>query len=171
MTGISLSNWANIAEIIGAGSIVTGLIVGWVQIRALRAQQRDAVALNLAQTFYDADFSEALSLMQDVQTGITRKQLREMGKEYEEAAIMVTTTFETLGLLAFKGIAPIDLVLDLAGGIVSVMCDKLRVWLKEVRLNQDQPSWAEWFEWLGDQAKKRKTQAEPAHILHRNWEP
>lgn len=171
MTGISLSNWANIAEIIGAGSIVTGLIVGWVQIRALRAQQRDAVALNLAQTFYDGDFSEALGLMQKVAEGTSREQLRVMGKEYEEAAITVTTSFETMGLLAFKGIAPIDLVLDLAGGIVSVMCDKLRVWLEEVRRDQDQPSFGEWFEWLGDQSKKRKKQTEPAHILHRDWKP
>jgi hypothetical protein len=171
MTGISLATWASIAEIIGAGSIVTGLIVGWVQIRALRAQQRDAVALNLAQTFYDGDFSEALSLMQKVPDGVTRAQLREMGREYEEAAITVTTSFETMGLLAFKRIAPMELVMDLAGGIISVMCNKLRVWLQEVREEQDQPSFAEWFEWLGDQAVKRKKRTEPAHILYRDWEP
>jgi hypothetical protein len=171
MTGISLESWGSIAEIIGAGSIVTGLIVGWVQIRALRLQQRDAVAMNLAQTFYDGDFSEALSLMQQVPEGVTRAQLRAMGREYEEAAITVTTSFETMGLLAFKRIAPMELVLDLAGGIVSVMCDKLRVWLREVRVDQNQPSFAEWFEWLGDQATKRKKRTEPAHILHREWEP
>ena len=47
----NLGTWANIADIIGAGSIVTGLIVGWIQIRHLRRQQCDAVAINLAQTF------------------------------------------------------------------------------------------------------------------------
>ena len=171
MTDLSLSTLANLAEIIGAGSIVTGLIVGWVQIRHLRNQQRDAVAINLAQTFYDGAFSEALSLMQKVPDGVTRAELREMGQEYEEAAITVITSFETMGLLAFKGIAPMDLVLDLAGGIVSVMCNKLRVWQQEVRDEQKQPSFAEWFEWLGDQANKRKTQTEPAHILHRDWQP
>ena len=171
MTGISLETWGSIAEIIGAGSIVTGLIVGWIQIRALRTQQRDAVALNLAQTFYDGDFSEALSLMQKVPEGVTRAQLQEMGSEYEEATITVITSFETMGLLAFRGIAPMDLVMDLVGGIVTVMCNKLRVWLQEVRVEQDQPSFAEWFEWLGDQAIKRKTRTEPAHILHRDWEP
>ena len=171
MTEISLSTWASIAEIIGAGSIVTGLIVGWVQIRALRAQQRDAVALNLAQTFYDGEFSKALSLMQKVPDDVTREELREMGSEYEEAVLVVITSFETMGLLAFKGIAPMELVLDLAGGIVSVMCRKLRVWLQEVRADQDQPSWAEWFEWLGDQAMKRKVEKAPAQIRHRDWKP
>ena len=51
------------------------------------------------------------------------------------------------------------------------MCNKLRVWQQEVREEQQQPSFAEWFEWLGDQANKRKTRTEPAHVLHRDWEP
>jgi len=51
MGDLSLSTIANIAEIIGAGSIITGLIFGWFQIRHFRAQQRNAVAINLMQTF------------------------------------------------------------------------------------------------------------------------
>ena len=35
MNDFTLATWGNIAEIIGAGSIVTGLIVGWIQIRHL----------------------------------------------------------------------------------------------------------------------------------------
>jgi hypothetical protein len=94
-----------------------------------------------------------------------------MGSQYERAAVTLSTSFETMGLLVFKRIAPLDLVLDLAGGIVSVMCIKLRVWQQEVREAQHQPSWGEWFEWLGDQAVKRKTSSKPAHILHKNWKP
>jgi hypothetical protein len=37
---LTLAAWGNIAEIIGAFSIVTGLMVGWIQIRHLRRQQR-----------------------------------------------------------------------------------------------------------------------------------
>jgi len=53
MDGLSLSTLANLAEIIGAGSIITGLTFGWFQLRLFRMQQRDAVAINLMQTFYD----------------------------------------------------------------------------------------------------------------------
>ena len=171
MPELSLATWANLAEIIGAGSIVTGLIVGWVQIRHLRTQQRNAIAINLAQTFYDRDLAAAITLLQHVPDGVSRSQLQAMGEEYERAAVTVVTSFETMGLLAFKRIAPIDLVLDLAGGIVSVMCIKLRVWQQELRDEQQQPSWGEWFEWLGDQAMKLKTASKPAHIQHKNWKP
>ncbi|MGB5200563.1 MAG: transposase [Sedimenticolaceae bacterium] len=59
MSDISLSTLANLAEIIGAGSIVTGLVFGWFQVRNLRLQQRNAVAINLAQTFYNQELARA----------------------------------------------------------------------------------------------------------------
>ena len=49
MPDFTLSTTAMWAEIIGAGSIITGLIVGWFQLRNFRIQQRDVVAINLAQ--------------------------------------------------------------------------------------------------------------------------
>jgi hypothetical protein len=171
MTGISLATWANLAEIIGAGSIVTGLIVGWVQIRHLRAQQRDAVAINLANTFYSRDLAQAIAILQPLPDGISLAELRAMGDTYEQAAITVCTSFETMGLLVYKRVAPMDIVLDLAGGIVAVMCKKLRRWNEDLRQEQQQPSWAEWFEWLGDQALKNKSASGPAHIAHKNWKP
>ncbi len=169
MTGFSLTTWAAIAEIIGAGSIVTGLIVGWFQLRNFRVQQRDAVAINLAQTFYSQDLARSIGLIQTVPTGITLEEMRALGDEYESAAITVVTSFETMGLLVFKRIAPLDLVLDLAGGVVGVMNRKLARWQADLRAEQEQPSWGEWFEWLGDQAAKHKSQAEPAYLLHKDW--
>lgn len=169
MNELTLANWGNIAEIIGASSIVTGLIVGWIQIRHLRNQQRDAVAINLAQTFYNRDLAKAISLLQPLPDGISLAELRALGEDYEQAAITVATSFETMGLLVYKRIAPMDLVLDLAGGIVSTMCKKLRQWAQDLRAEQQQPSWGEWFEWLGDQALSSKAKTEPAHIRHRHW--
>ncbi len=170
MTGADLETIAMFAEILGAGSIMTGLIIGWFQIRSFRVQQRDAIAINLAQTFYNQDFARALTLMQAVPEGVTRAQLRELGDEYVNAAITVTTSFETMGLLVFKRVATLELVLDLAGGIITTMNRKLKVWQEEVRIAQNQPSWAEWFEWLGDQAEQHKTPTVPAHITHKDWQ-
>ena len=125
MTEVSLSTLANLAEIIGAGSIVTGLVFGWVQLRSFRIQQRDSIAVNLAQTFYNQDLARAMALLQPIPDGVTVDDLRKLGEDYVNAAITVTTSFETMGLLVFKRVATLDLVLDLAGGIVSTMNRKL----------------------------------------------
>ncbi len=171
MQQFTLSTWANIADIIGAGTIVTGLIIGWIQIRHVRRQQRDAVAINLAQTFYSHKLAEAITLLQTLPDGISLSQMRAMDPSYEQAAITLCTSFETMGLLTYKRIAPMDLVLDLAGGIVSTMRRKLGQWLEDLREEQQQPSWGEWFEWLGDQALQAKPKSGPAHITYKNWKP
>jgi hypothetical protein len=169
MNEIPLATLANMAEIIGAGSIITGLLFGWFQIRHFRAQQRDAVAINLMQTFYSDNLAQAIAILQPVPDGISVDELRLKGPEFVQAAITVATSFETMGLLAFRRIAPMDLVLDLAGGIITTMNRKLRNWQSGMRESLDQPSWGEWFEWLGDQAEKSGRATEPAHIKHRDW--
>ena len=63
MDSLSLTQLANFAEIIGAGTIVTGLIFGWFQIREHRKQQRNTVASNLAQMFYSVDLARSITLL------------------------------------------------------------------------------------------------------------
>ena len=171
MGEMSLGTAANLAEIVGAFSIVTGLIFGFFQIRQYQHQQRDAVAINLAQTFYNRDLAKAIALLQNIPDDLSLQELRDKGTEYEQAALTVCTSFETMGLLVFKRIAPLELVLDLAGGIVSVMCRKLRRSMEDLRVEQNQPSWGEWFEWLGDKALELKKTQQPAHIGFKSWKP
>jgi len=49
------------------------------------------------------------------------------------------------------------------------MSRKLSRWQQDLREEQRQPSWGEWFEWLGDQAAKVKHVGEPAHLQHKDW--
>ena len=171
MFGLTLSDWADLAEVISATSIVGGLIFGLFQIKNMQEQQRGTIAITLSQTFYDNELSEALSLLQEVPDGISLEEIRKLGPEYSQAAVTICTSFETMGLLVFKRIAQLDLVLDLAGGIVTVMHRKLGRWLDDLRIEQNQPSWAEWFDWLGEQAEREKINSLPAQIAHRDWRP
>jgi hypothetical protein len=76
-----------------------------------------------------------------------------------------------MGLLVYERITPFALVQDLSGGIVVVMWRKLGRWLEEIRAEQSQPSWAEWFQWLAQLLEQHKLKQEPAHTKHRSWAP
>jgi hypothetical protein len=41
----------------------------------------------------------------------------------------------------------------------------------DIRLEQGQPSWAEWFEWLADQVAQSEHEQTPAHVRHRDRRP
>jgi hypothetical protein len=164
MTDFNLETMANIAELLGGISIVAALTFSVFQIREFKLRRRDSVAAGLMQSFYSADLARAVSLLRLLPDGVSAEQLREMGPEYEEAAILVTTTFETMGFLVHRGIAPFSLVEELAGGMAVVMWRKLSAWLETVSEEQSQPSWAEWFQLLAQQLIAVEGRAEPVHL-------
>ncbi len=68
--------------------------------------------------FYNPDLARAVALLHHLADGISANELREMGPAYAEAAIIISPTFETIGLRVCKKIAKFDLVVELAGGMV-----------------------------------------------------
>ncbi len=171
MSAMTLEQLAAAAQIIGVMTIVSGLFFGWFQVRVNRARQRDTIVINLMQTFYHSDLARAVQILHGLPDGASAEELRKCGPEYEEAAVIISTSFETMGLLVYKKIAKFDLVIELTGGMVISMYRKLQFWLQTVRKEQNQPSWAEWFEWLAVLAEDYKPCKEPAFIALRNWKP
>lgn len=160
-----------ISQIVGTVTIVGGTVFGLIQLSELKKQRRDAVAGELMRTFLDADLANALTIIRNFPDGISADELRHEGPEAEKAAVLICTSFETMGLLVFHRIAPFNLVTELAGGIIVVMWHKLGPWLNQIRVEQSQPSWAEWFQWLAHQCESHKLLSAPAYTQHANWKP
>jgi hypothetical protein len=55
--------------------------------------------------------------------------------------------------------------------MMASMHRKLSVWLEDIRNEQKQPSWAEWFEWIAQMADKHKSEKEPAYKRVAGWKP
>lgn len=171
MTDISLDQFAAYAEILGTLTIITGVIFGWFQIRMYRTLQRDRIAINLMQTFYNPELARAVTLLQTVPDDISARDLQAGGPEFEEAAVIVTTSFETMGLLVYKRIADFELVMELVSGMVESMHRKLGPWVESKREQQHHPAWAEWFEWLAVHAAKHNAEKPPAYSNVGDWRP
>ena len=168
---MSLQSVADIAEIASAVTVIFGILFGLFQLSEFRQQRRNAVAAELMRNFYSADLANAIAIIRSLPDHISAEDLRRKGDEVERAAVLISTNFETMGLMAFERIAPLALVERLAGGVVVVMWHKLGPWLARVREEQSQPSWAEWFQWLAQQCERRKIAQEPAYLKYRDWQP
>ena len=159
------------AQIVSTATVLGGTIFGLIQLKEFRKQRRDAVAGDLMKTFMSAEFVNAAAIILRFPDGISTADLRRAGPDAERAAVLVETTFETMGLLVFERITPFPLVLDLAGGTVVLMWRKLHVWLAELRVELANPADGEWFQWLAEQCEHRKAGKMPAHLQHRDWQP
>jgi hypothetical protein len=168
---VTLEQAANYADIFSALAVVGGITFGLFQLSEYRKQRRDVIAAELMRTFYSVDLADAVTLVRRLPDHCQTDELRRRGPEYERAAVIVNTSFETMGLLVFRRIAAYDMVEQLAGGMVVMLWRKLDVWVATVRAEQSQPSWAEWFQWLAELLSPRKSSTQPAHVEYRGWKP
>ena len=157
MSGLTLDQLAAVAEIVGALTIVSGLVYGCIQIRENLVQQRYRIVISLMKAFENTAFARAVHILHGLPDGSSAEELRKRGPEYEEAAVIICFNYETMGLLVSRKSAKLDLVVELTGGMVVSMYRKLELWMRTVREEQKHPSWGEWFEWLALQAQEKNS--------------
>ncbi len=169
---MDLSTLADLAEVIGAAIVIGGVAFAFVQLAQFRRQRRDMMALELARSFGTPEFAHAIRLVLSLPSGITAAQLRAMDSRYEDAAMLVSLTFESVGIMVRRRITTLDIVWELMGGVVVAAWEKLSVWAGDVRREQGFEKFDEWTEWLSDQMKRHKDPGhEPAYRQHRDWRP
>jgi len=167
---MSLSDIANIVEIVGILVIVFGLIFGLIQLKQNRAQRRDLAIFECAHSFEDEDFTEAYRLISELPTGMSKAQLDELDEKYESAAVRVGMKFETVGLLVHRGVIPIDVMEDLVGGAALTIWRVIEPWVEETRIHRSHPTFWEWYQWLVERLIERgKKEREPAFKTHAHW--
>lgn len=168
---MDLNTLANIAEIIGAAIVLGGVGFAFLEMGHLRRQRRDAAAIELSRSFQTPEFAHALRLVLELPDGVTRAQLAELDTQYEDAAMLVSLTFESVGIMVHRRITTIEMVWELMGGVFLQAWKKLHVWAEEIRKEQARPKFDEWIQWLCEQMIRHQGDEDPAFVKHRDWKP
>lgn len=168
-----LSTLADLADILSGGAVVGGAVFAVIQLREYRRQRRENAAAELVRSFYNPEFARSVRLIRLLPDGCTGAELRAKGAEYEEAGILVSFAFESIGLLVFRGVTPFSIVEELTGGLAVLMWRKLEPWQRDMRAEGAQESWAEWFQWLAERLLEsaRAGGKTPAHEAYSDWRP
>ena len=165
-----LSDVANLVEVIGGLTIIFGIVFGVLQIRLHRKRSRDAAILDLARSFEEPAFTEAYILVTSLEPGISDEELQAKGPEYVAAAMRVGWKFETVGVLIYKGVVPMDAMADLVGGFSLKLWTILGAWAEDMRKKNGQPEFFEWYQWLVERLEERgEATRAPAYEANRLW--
>lgn len=164
----NLDALAAMAEIFGATAIIAGAIFGFVQIREFRQRKRLQAAADLCRTFTEPALARSVVLLKNLPDGLRLAEFRERDTEYEEAAQMVGMAFETIGLLVQKDMASLEIVQELAGGLLLMLWRKIEFQIKDTREEQNNPRFGEWVQWLVERIEEREQDIEPAHLRYAN---
>ena len=162
-----------IFQLLGILAVLFGIVIGIKQLKLNRQQRRDLAVMECARSFEDREFTEAYRLLDEMEPGLSKEEILAMGEEYEIAIIRVGMKFETIALLVYKDVVPIDAIEDLVGGVAILLWENLGNFIEDARQEGRHPTYFEWFHWLVDRLKERgrfKDQP-PAFVTHKDWKP
>jgi hypothetical protein len=164
-----LSTYAEMADIFGGLAIIAGGLFALVQLVEFRRRRRYQAAADLCRAFAEPELARAVSLLRSLPDGIGMQEFRARGPEYEAAAQIVGMSFETMGLLVQKDIASFRIVHELAGGLLLMMWRKIENWTKGIRVEQGNPRFGEWIQWLAERVAESESDTAPAFETYANW--
>ena len=167
---MDLNTFANLAEVIGATVLIGSVAFAIVQLAHFRRQRADMAAVELVRSFQTPEFAHALRLILSLPDGVTAEKMREDPK-YEDAAMLISLTLESVGIMVHRRITSLELVWELMGGVVLAAWRKMSVWASHQREEQGVEKFDEWIQWLCDQMERYQQGRDPAYTKYRDWNP
>ncbi len=170
---MELQTLANIAEIIGALLVITGVFFGLMEVRHYRQQRQETASMEIMRAFQSHDFTRALRLVMDFEQECQQCREESMPQELQDAAMLVSTTLEAVGLMIFQRIVPFRLVQQLMGGTIQASWRVLRLHTEWYREKLSRPSIHEWFQWLAERLNEypEYNDEEGAYSKYGEWKP
>ena len=104
---MSLGTIVQIAQIVAPTVVAAGVLIGVVQLREFQRQRREVAAVELVNSFRNAEFNHALRLVWALPETLSAADLRRAGPEVEDAAVLIGTTCESVGVLVFRRVVPL----------------------------------------------------------------
>ncbi|MCW8880112.1 MAG: hypothetical protein OQJ89_00280 [Kangiellaceae bacterium] len=170
---MNLDDTANIAEIVSMIVVVGSVIFGLKQLQHFRLQRKTQAAMELGRYFHNPKFVVSLRILMSLSEEEYKNNLKHKGTEYEDAAMLVSLTFESIAIMVHRRMLRIEDVWELMGGVLSDVWLRLYPWVKDKRELQQSEKFNEWAQWLVNQFKSFAVEEHciPAHKKYSNWKP
>lgn len=170
---MELQTLANFAEIAGTLLVISGVFFGLVEIRHYRQQRQETAAMEIMRTFQSHDFTSALRLIMDYEQVCLHCREESIPQELQDAALLVSTTMEAIGLMVYQRLVTFHTVQLLMGGTAQASWRVLRPHTELLRDKLNRPSIHEWFQWLAERLAEypEYRDEEGAYLKYCKWQP
>jgi hypothetical protein len=168
---MDLQTLANLSQVFGAAVVVGSIGFAFVQLAHFRRQRYEMVTVELMRSLQTPEFTHAIRLVLSLPDDASPEKVREDPK-VEDAAMLISLTIESVAILVHRRMASLELVWELMGGVCLETWVKTRKWAADVRREQENEKFQEWFQWLCEQMTKSYAPVDQAaHVKYRDWKP
>ncbi|HSU15437.1 DUF4760 domain-containing protein [Longimicrobium sp.] len=138
-------------------ALVCGLLFASLQFRDARRSQLRAARLELVRSFQSPEFVRALGLVISLPDGLSRRELYErLDGPQRDLLHLVLATWESIGVLLYRGDLSLELVSDFFGGVIPICWAKLSGLVADLREEHGEERVGEWFELAAMRLKERE---------------
>jgi hypothetical protein len=129
--------------------------------------------MEIMRAFQGHNFTGALRLVMEYEQECLRCKEDSMPLELQDAAMLVSTTLEAVGLMVYQRIVAFRLVQQLMGGTIQACWRVLRPNTERLRDKLSRPSIHEWFQWLAERLDEHPEYRDEvgAYSKYDNWKP
>lgn len=140
-------------------SFVVALSFGIAQVKAAARDRRERLTLETIRSFQTREFASHLHYLRSHELPATPEGLYALPEEEQISFIHFAQEMEMLGLLVFDGTIEIDLVERTLGSFVSYAWGKYSPMFVTMRVANNDPFLAEYFQWLAARLDERMRDA------------
>lgn len=156
-------------QLASSTGIVAGTIFAGYQLWRGEQDRKAAGALSTVTSFNTQEFRSAFAKVYTLPLGAEANQVRDAGRDMEDAATTVMMTFEMLGVLVFSRMVPIETVDQAIGGFLRESWRRLEKYVAWKRDEVQSPRWGEWYQWLFEHLAVNPRRATGAYEAFRDW--
>ena len=136
-----------ILNLTSTACLVFGLLFAVLQLRDADRSRVRATRLELLRSFQSPEFVRSLGLVLSLPEGLSREQLdQRLDAAQRDQLYLVMVTWESLGVLLYRGDLTLEMVSDFFGGIIPLSWAKLSGLVADLRREHGQERMGEWFE-------------------------
>ena len=160
-----------IFQAVEAVAVVIAVGFAIVQVRQYRREKRREAALELLHSFQTPQFAKALNIVFNLPDGLSKEEIESTVGDDFHLVYALLATWESLGILVYRGEVDLDLVDDFFSGPIKISWQKLKGHVMGERSMLERDTIEEWFQWLTERLAERESQMPPipAHIAHKHW--
>ena len=160
-------------QAIEAIAVVFALGFAIVQVRQYRRERHREAALELLHSFQTPTFARAINITYKLPDGLTKSEIEQAVGDELHLLYAMTTTWESLGILVYRGEIELQLIDDFFSGVILISWRKIGGLMIGEREEMGRETIGEWFEWLKDRLEEAESKEPPvpAHIAHKDWKP
>ena len=143
-----------ISAIVAAAGVLIGVVYYILEIRHQTRTRETELVTNLASVFASKEFQkDFLEVMDASKSGAAYSEMeKKLGMMYPQTGYF----FEELGILLHRKLVDISLVDDLFSGPIIRFWEASRPYIEQARKHLNEPQYAEYFEYLYNEMKKRE---------------